>query len=90
MFLPRFTNVSATSTASAHGGRERPLDVMVVLDTTGSMRNDAQSDVCPTIHDPSKLDCAKAGVLTLLDELGPCPAGATRAAPPRMRSIGWD
>ena len=75
MFLPRFTTVSATSTVSAHGGRERPLDVMVVLDTTGSMRSDAQSDVCPAIHDPSKLDCAKAGVLTLLDELEPCASG---------------
>ena len=72
MFLPRFSAVSATSTVSAHGGRERPLDVMVVLDTTGSMRNDAQSEVCPDVHDPSKLDCAKAGVLTLLDELEPC------------------
>jgi Flp pilus assembly protein TadG len=72
MFLSRFSAVSATSTVSAHGGRERPLDVMVVLDTTGSMRNDAQSQVCPDVHDPSKLDCAKAGVLTLLNELEPC------------------
>ena len=75
MFLPGLTTVSATSTASAHGGRQRPLDVMVVLDTTGSMRNDAQAGVCPTVQDASKLDCAKAGVTTLLSNLQPCAAG---------------
>jgi Flp pilus assembly protein TadG len=88
MFLPRFTTVSATSTVSAHGGRERPLDVMVVLDTTGSMRNDAQSDVCPTVHDPSKLDCAKAGVLTLLDELEPCATGQSCTSGNALDRVG--
>ncbi|MGZ4317550.1 MAG: pilus assembly protein TadG-related protein, partial [Gaiellaceae bacterium] len=72
MFSASVTTVSATSTASAHGGRQRPLDVMVVLDTTGSMRNNAKSGVCPTVHDASKLDCAKAGVTTLLQNLQPC------------------
>ena len=79
--------VSATSTASAHGGGERPLDVMVLLDTTGSMRNDAQSGVCPR-HDASKLDCAKAGVSTLLQNLQPCPPASRVAARRALDRVG--
>ncbi len=55
--------IAATATASARGSVPRPLDVMIVLDTTASMSNTL---------DPScgagkyKIDCALLGIQTLL------------------------
>ena len=80
MFLSRFTTVSATSTASAHGGRERPLDVMVVLDTTGSMRNDAQSAVARRPR-PEQARLREGGSADTPRELEPC--STVRAVPRR-------
>ncbi|MCX7899943.1 MAG: pilus assembly protein TadG-related protein, partial [Methylocystis sp.] len=61
--------VSATSTAAANGGPPRPLNVMLVLDTTGSMNT--RNYNCPTVPNATRLSCALAGVRTLLAQLWP-------------------
>jgi Flp pilus assembly protein TadG len=82
LFKPSFT-VSASSTAAARGGVPNPLNVYVIVDTSGSMGPpDAPSgdDVCTasvagipsTSESPDKLDCAKAGVRAMLQSLQPC------------------
>ena len=79
-FFARVIGVSsitlrASALAAMKGGTPAPSNVMVILDTTASM---AQSDSDPTcksetgISNPTKLDCAKWGVRTLLTELSPC------------------
>lgn len=58
--------VTATSTAGLRGGPAKPLDIEIVLDTTHSM-NDA--DPSCSIAGASRLQCAEAGVGTLLGDL---------------------
>lgn len=61
-------NISATATAAAKAGPPIPIDVMIVLDTTGSMNTvDANCSVVAA----SRITCAKAGVLTLMTALKP-------------------
>jgi Flp pilus assembly protein TadG len=62
-------SITAKSTALAQGGSQ-PLDVMLVLDTTGSMSAPCGASV-PGIASPSKLQCAKAGAQALLAQLRP-------------------
>ncbi len=57
-------NVVTRAVAGARGGTMPPLDVMIVVDTTGSM-----DDACGST---TRLGCAKAGVRTLLQSLWPC------------------
>jgi Flp pilus assembly protein TadG len=58
--------ISATAVALAAGGVPHPLNVVFVIDTTGSMGT----------YDPScsatRIDCVRNGVKTLLGELWPC------------------
>jgi Flp pilus assembly protein TadG len=70
--LTSFTAVGATSTASMHGGSAHPLDVAVVLDTTGSMSSGCSNSVSGIPSGATKLDCAKEGVRALLTSLSPC------------------
>jgi Flp pilus assembly protein TadG len=74
MFIPSF-KITASSTASARQlGVPNPMNVFVIMDTTDSM-TDACSATVPGIKapkTPEKLDCAKAGVRTLLGALQPC------------------
>lgn len=58
-------NVSAAAMASASGGSTPPLNVMVVLDTTGSMNNGNPS--CGSGQ--TRLSCALKGVQALLLQL---------------------
>ena len=81
LFLPSgFTTVAASGTAAARGGVPHPLDIMVVIDTSGSM-----TDACnqPVLAEDGttqvmsssqswKIDCAKDGVRRLLKGLLPC------------------
>ncbi|MDR3531991.1 MAG: pilus assembly protein TadG-related protein [Rhodopila sp.] len=60
--------VTATATAGESGGLAKPLDVMLVLDTTASMNN--PDPHCP-IAGASELTCALAGVQTILTTLSP-------------------
>jgi Flp pilus assembly protein TadG len=54
--------ISATATASARGSVPLPLDVMIILDTTGSMNNSDSS--CGA--GMNQIDCALLGIQTLL------------------------
>ncbi|HEX4198954.1 MAG TPA: pilus assembly protein TadG-related protein [Caulobacteraceae bacterium] len=67
--VPSIT-VSATSTASAKGGIDGAMNVMVILDTTASMASGTDSG-CGLGANSSREDCAKAGVKTLLQRLNP-------------------
>ena len=60
--------VSATSTAGASGGLAKPLNVMIVLDTTASMNT---TDSTCSIKNATKIQCALAGVRTVLTTLSP-------------------
>src|SRR5579863_3478723 len=70
LFIPSFT-VTATSTAAARGtqGLPKPMNIFVVLDTTGSMTSSCSASVTGISSTPDKLDCAKAGVRALLQAL---------------------
>lgn len=57
-------HVHATSTAAMKGGSAYPLDVMIVLDRTGSMGDNTQSGV-------QKMAQARAGVQTFLSAMKP-------------------
>ncbi len=67
--------VTVSSTAGAAGGTPHPLDIQMVVDTSGSMRDHCAAKV-PGIPStstlPTKLDCANAGVRALLQNLLPC------------------
>ncbi len=66
---------NASSTAAAHGGGTRPaLNVYVILDNTRSMTDACSASVTGinSPDTPDKLDCAKAGMRALLEELDPC------------------
>jgi Flp pilus assembly protein TadG len=67
--VPSIT-VSATSTASAKGGVDGAMNVMIILDTTASMASGTDSG-CGLGANSSREDCAKAGVKTLLQRLNP-------------------
>lgn len=60
--------IAVTSTASVSGGMARPLDVMLVLDTTDSMND---PDPSCSIPGATKIECAMAGVRTILQTLAP-------------------
>jgi hypothetical protein len=70
LFIPSFT-VKASSTATARqAGVPNPMDLEVILDTTQSMTQTCGATVTG-VSNASKLDCAKAGVRTLLLALDP-------------------
>ena len=69
--LPSFT-VTASASAAARGGAARPVNAYVILDNTGSMTSGCASSVTGISRNPSRLDCAKAGVRALLQALWPC------------------
>jgi Putative Flp pilus-assembly TadE/G-like len=60
--LPSFS-ISATATAGIGGGTAKPMDVMLIVDTTQSMNG---SDTSCSISGASRLTCALAGVRTIL------------------------
>ncbi|MGA8611907.1 MAG: pilus assembly protein TadG-related protein [Xanthobacteraceae bacterium] len=63
--------VSASSLA-VRGGAFPPLNIMIVLDNTQSMSNTHETGATDCgISNPTKLDCALAGVQILLSELWP-------------------
>jgi Flp pilus assembly protein TadG len=58
----------ATAAAAMRGGVTPPHNVVIILDTTGSMNNTDRSSDCNT----TRLSCALSGIRTLLQELSPC------------------
>ena len=65
--LPSFS-ISATATAGIGGGKAKPLDVMLIVDTTQSMNT---ADTSCSIAGATRLTCALAGVRTILTTLTP-------------------
>ena len=65
--------VSAKATAAKLGGPTKAMNVMFVLDSTGSMGSDTDDTGCnvPGISSPKKIDCAKYGVQLVLKQLNP-------------------
>jgi hypothetical protein len=81
MFGFNSLQLTATSTASAKGGIPQPLNVVVIIDTTASMSANCSAPVSG-VSNPTKLDCAKAGVRALLGALWPCPQSLTSCGSP--------
>ena len=73
-------HITATATAGMRGGVPKPLDVIVIVDATGSMDDPCSASV-PGISNPSLLDCEKAGVRALLTGLWPCPDSLADCGP---------
>jgi hypothetical protein len=65
-------NISSTATASAKNGSAGPQNVMILLDTTASMSTADTNCTVPGIANPTREDCALAGVRTLEAQLDPC------------------
>ncbi len=77
-----FNAITASATASMHGGTPHPLDVAVILDATGSMDSTPCTNTNGVAYQVSgiagtsyKIDCAKEGIRTLLSTLWPCAQG---------------
>ena len=68
-----FGTVTLTATSLANkGGALPPMHIMIVLDNTGSMNSqDGTGANCGNISNPTKFQCALAGIQTLLAELWP-------------------
>jgi hypothetical protein len=83
--------LSAQATALAAGGSPpTPANIALILDTTKSMGNSAvgpAASVCPSSTYANALDCALAGVQTLLGEMWPCKYGATCPATPAVDQV---
>jgi hypothetical protein len=72
-------NLTAKSLSAMKGGTPAPANIMILVDTTPSMSYADTNGTCviPGISRPTKEDCAKLGVRTLLDKLSPCAVGLT-------------
>ena len=68
-----FGTVTLTATSLANkGGALPPMHIMIVLDNTGSMNSqDGTGANCGNISNPTRVQCALAGIQTLLAELWP-------------------
>ena len=73
--------LKAQSLAAMKGGTPTPANIMMVVDSTASMGTTDTSCASDTgISSPTREDCSKYGVRTLLKGLAPCPGGATSCA----------
>ena len=73
ILMPSVT-LSARAVALGKGGVPQPLNVMFVIDTTGSM--DTQD-----CSNNTRIDCARNGIKTLLGELWPCASNLANCGP---------
>ncbi len=60
--------VSAISTAAMQGSSATPYNVIIIVDTTGSMNNNDNDSQCTS----TRIACALSGVQVLLQNLSPC------------------
>jgi hypothetical protein len=67
--------LKAQSLAAMKGGTPAPANIEMLLDTTPSMTDPDTNCTVTGIANPTKDDCAKAGVRTLLSQLSPCAVG---------------
>lgn len=66
--------LSTTSTAAMQNGGNKELNLVIIVDTTGSM-NDRDNDAS---CNNTELYCALQGVRTMLGSLSPCTDGSTK------------
>ncbi len=77
-------NISATSSATARGGIQTPLNVALIIDTTRSMASAPSGTTAMAAcsgYTTSAIACAAHGAQILLGELWPWQAGATSGTP---------
>jgi Flp pilus assembly protein TadG len=75
LFGIKSITLTAQSLVSMKGGTPIPANIMVIVDTTSSMGNgDSSCKSATGISSPTRLDCAKWGVRTLLSSFSPCSA----------------
>jgi hypothetical protein len=75
-------NISATASASMRGGVPTPLNVAIIIDTTGSMGGAPTGPAATACAGYSTaIACAVDGAQILLGELWPWQAGATSGTP---------
>jgi len=75
LFGINYITLKAQSLVAMKGGTPSPANLEIILDTTPSMLQTDSNCTVPGIGNPTKEDCAKYGVRTLLNELAPCTAG---------------
>jgi hypothetical protein len=77
MFLRMFgastVTLSSMATASMKGNVSGPINMAIVLDTTSSMNSTDLSSNCINL----RINCALAGIATLLKTIAPCPPTQT-------------
>src|SRR5262249_31823405 len=72
----RTFHLAATATAAMRGGTDIPYNIAVIIDTTNSMTATANSkDGCGS--GATQIQCAVAGLKTLLQQMDPCPLNTT-------------
>jgi Flp pilus assembly protein TadG len=75
-------NISATASASMRGGVPTPLNVAIIIDTTGSMGGAPTGPAATACSGyGTAIACAADGAQILLGELWPWQAGATSGTP---------
>lgn len=67
---PEF-NLASSATAAAAGGAGTPMQVMFVLDSTGSMNNDDPACTVPGIAHPTRYQCATYSIQQVMLQLQP-------------------
>jgi Flp pilus assembly protein TadG len=76
--------ISATASATARGGIQTPLNVALIIDTTGSMGSRPSGSTALAAcsgYTSSAIACAAHGAQILLGELWPWQAGSTSGTP---------
>jgi hypothetical protein len=64
LFGVKYFAMSATATATSHGGSGKPLDVAIILDTTASMGS--TDSTCGLGASSTREQCAESGITALL------------------------
>ena len=81
LFGVRSIMLKAQSLVAMKGGTPAPANIMMIIDSTSSMSNtDTACSGGTGISRPTREDCAKYGVRTLLSGLAPCAAGQVSCA----------
>jgi hypothetical protein len=93
LFFPKGWGVSASAIAASRGGASKPLNVEVVIDTTGSMGSTSCAEGVTGIsnppYSPNNEDCAKSGVRALLETLYPCTSTCSGTPTANQGGANW-
>jgi hypothetical protein len=73
---PVSLTLTSTATAAMESGPPKQVNVAMIVDTTASMGNEDSDPLCNN----TQINCALAGVQTMLSYLTPCAAGYTSSS----------